>query len=298
MPRGHANPRSVSRLAVPGALMLCAIGAGAWACALADIPAAVWGRNPGAWLVGGLAAILVQRGGHGMIVLFPLLALVLLGSTFLGPEQSGVHRWLGLGPLSVNAAMLMLPAAVVALASLGGTARWPWLVALACMALLVAQPDRSQAIAFGAAGVWIALRGVRGRTFQAAIIVATVLLVAAALLRPDPLEPVPEVEGIFQLALAVSPPLAAIGLVSLMAFSMSPAWMMRAASPENLRAGEALSLYFLVAAVMPFMGAYPVPLVGVGVSPVLGGWLAIGALLAAGSPPRQAGGAPSPRPEV
>ena len=57
--------------------------------------------------------------------------------------------------------------------------------------------------------------------------------------------------------------------------------MMREDAPANRLMGQALSVYFLVAAVMPFVGAYPVPLVGVGVGPVLGSWLAIGAFSAA-----------------
>jgi hypothetical protein len=39
-----------------------------------------------------------------------------------------------------------------------------------------------------------------------------------------------------------------------------------------------LSLYFLISAAMPFVGAYPVPLVGIGMSPILGAWLATGVL--------------------
>ena len=105
-------------------------------------------------------------------------------------------------------------------------------------------------------------------------------------MRPDPLNPVPEVEGILQLAFAVSPALAGGGLISLLAFSASPAWMMWG-NPKSRLTGEALSLYLFVAAVMSFMGAYPVPLVGVGVSSVLGSWLAIGALLAASSLPQK-----------
>jgi hypothetical protein len=52
----------------------------------------------------------------------------------------------------------------------------------------------------------------------------------------------------------------------------------REGSPDARIAGGALSLYFLICAFMPFVGAFPVPLVGVGLSPVLGAWVALGAL--------------------
>src|SRR5690606_33025914 len=44
------------------------------------------------------------------------------------------------------------------------------------------------------------------------------------------------------------------------------------------RAGEALTIYFLICTAMPFAGAYPVPLVGMGMSSILGAWLAVGLL--------------------
>ena len=222
-----------------------------------------------------------MRAGPRLLAgLLPLAALVLAG-TFLGPDQSGVHRWLSLGPLSINAAMLMLPSALIPLALFGGKSLWPWLTALACMALLSAQPDRSQAFAFGAALIWIVFRIARRQSAQIAVLVSTALLVAGAFILPDPLKPVPEVEGIFQLAYGVSPALAGGALISLLGFSATPAWMGRRSAPATRLMGEALSVYFLVAAFMPFIGAYPVPLVGVGVSPVFGSWLAIGAFSAA-----------------
>lgn len=211
----------------------------------------------------------------------------MLASAFLGPDQSGVHRWLGVGPLSVNVAMLMLPAATVSLALFGSRFRWPWLVAMACIALLVMQPDRSQATAFGVAVAWLAVRLIRPHKAQIALIAATATMVVFAYMRPDPLKPVPEVEGIFQLAFAVSPVLAGVGLVSLFAFSATPAWIMRNDAPSNRMIGEALCLYFIVSALMPFVGAYPVPLMGVGLSPILGSWLAMSALVAASSLPEK-----------
>lgn len=88
-----------------------------------------------------------------------------------------------------------------------------------------------------------------------------VLAASFAWTRPDPLQSVPEVEGIIGLALTVSPLLAMFCIAS-------------------LAAAIALFTCFLVCALMPLLGAFPVPLVGMGMSPILGYWLGIGTLIA------------------
>ena len=98
-------------------------------------------------------------------------------------------------------------------------------------------------------------------------------LAAASWLRPDPLEAIPEVEGIVGLAYAVSPVLALLAVVVLVATLLAPA-------------------YFLTAAATTLFGAFPMPLLGVGMSPILGFWLGVGLLAA--TLRQSPGGAASP----
>jgi hypothetical protein len=188
------------------------------------------------------------------------------------------------GPLYINMAMLVAPAAVVTLAV--RPARWSWLLAAACLVILVAQPDGSQATAFGGALIWIGVRAAPRGWMKLAAVTGTLALVAAAWLRPAPLQPVPEVEGILQLAYALSPVLAALALAALLLFAAAPGVLTRGAPRDAALAGVALGLYLLLAALTPFLGAYPVPLVGVGLSPVLGAWIGVGALAAVLRAPR------------
>ena len=265
-------------LFLSGALMLSAVGTGALVCAINDVPPALWSRNLAAWLIGLLAAGLLQTQGSRWLSIWIPLAALLLAGTFLGPGQSGVHRWFAVGPLSVNAAMLLLPVAVVSLSALEKISPWVWVITLIAMALLVAQPDRSQASAFGIALVWTALTGSGSLPGKLALVLSTVLMIAASWLRADPLEPVPAVEGILQLALASSPMLASVVVASLLGVVLLPVWASWGVSTAYRRVGVALTLYFLVTVIMSVIGAYPVPLVGLGVSPIVGAWLAIGAL--------------------
>ena len=120
-------------------------------------PPTLWGRNAIVWLIGALIGLALARQNPARlttaILLLTPLALLL---SLWNPGQSGVHRWLSLGPLNWNVALLYL------------------------------QPDASQATAFALA---ICLH-------QPLAIPFAVL----AWTRPDPLLPVPEVEGIIALA--------------------------------------------------------------------------------------------------
>ena len=99
----------------------------------------------------------------------------------------------------------------------------------------------------------------------------------------------PEVEEILALAYSMSPWLAVLALASLLACSLAPALLVRGGSADARIAGAGLSLYLFVCALMPFIGAFPVPLTGVGISPVVGAWLGVAslaALLRKGEPAR------------
>ncbi|MCR5876464.1 hypothetical protein LRS10_21345 [Phenylobacterium sp. J426] len=273
--------REAQRLSLAFGLMsLAAVAAGAWICARHDVPASVWGRNLAAWLGGGLVALAIARWAGARFLAGVLVASVAgLVATFASAGQLGVHRWVGLGPLTVNVAMLLAPAALVSVAVMRQRL-WPWLAALAGLGLLVLQPDASQATAFAAALIALALRRGEGAPRRRAFAALSAALAAVAWLRPDPLEPVPEVEQILQLAYAVAPTAAGFALVALLAAAAAPGVLARNGGADAQAAGFALSVYLLLTALMPFLGAFPTPLVGVGLSPVLGWWLGLGALAA------------------
>lgn len=258
-------------------LSLAAVAAGCAVAAAHGVPAGSWARNLVAWGVGGGAAWLAVR-RMSRLSGFLVIAPAALAATLLNPGQQGVHRWIDVGPLHVNAAAVFLPAAVVALASLAGQ-RWSWVAAAGMLGLLVLQPDASQAAALGA-GMIVVLASLRvPAPVRAGGVAATVLAVAAACIRADPLVPVPQVEGIIALAWAWSP-VAAVGAGALLAAAaLHPLRLVGRGRPFT--PALALAACCAVQALAPAFGAFPVPLVGVGMSPVLGFWLGAGALAAA-----------------
>lgn len=265
--------RSPRPLLMFGAASFAAVVTGAVVCAVSGVPAGSWGRNLAAWAVGAVLAACIARfakPGYGTLALWA--APVGLLATLISPDQEGVHRWIDLGPLHVNVAMLLLPGAVVALAA-SAEKRLSWAAFLLSLAVLVAQPDASQATTLALVGVLIALFETKQRLIRWGVPVIAAGLAAVAWLRPDPLQPVDEVEGIIGLAFSVSPLLAGAGVLSLGAASAAPVLNRRLP-------GVALGLCFLLWAVMPLFGAYPVPFVGIGMSPIVGGWLGVGLLAA------------------
>jgi hypothetical protein len=266
-------------------LSLAAVGAGCAIAAAHGVSTGSWARNLAAWGVGGVAAWAVAAWTRRLSA-FMLIAPAALAATLLNPGQEGVHRWIDVGPVHTNAAAMLLPAAVVALAALADR-RWSWVAAAGMLGLLVLQPDASQAAALGA-GMIVVLASLRAPALvRAGGAAAVVLAVAAACLRPDPLAPVPEVEGIIALAWTWSPVAAAIAMTLLAATALFP--LRLAGRSRPFTPALALAACCAVQALAPAFGAFPVPLMGVGMSPILGFWLGAGALAAMHRPtPRHA----------
>lgn len=266
-------------LLVYGVVSLAAVALGAWVSAAHGVPAGSWIRNLAAWAVGGLAAAVMAAGlrpGAFKVALW--LAPVGLAATLVSADQQGVHRWIDLGPLHVNMAMLLLPTAIVALAALATERLRAWIAAFLCLAVLDLQPDASQATTLAAAIALVAAMAPGRPGLRVAVAMAAAGLAAVAWLRPDPLQPVAEVEAALGLALSLSPLAAALAATLLVAIAATPAVTTQRDQPAARRAGAALGLCFLMWAAMPFAGAFPVPFLGIGMSAILGGWLGVGLL--------------------
>lgn len=232
-----------------------------------DVPTAHWALNVAAALLGvSIAAFAGLRRARakalgGAVGWGALLVVVaLLGATLPTRGIEGVHRWLPLGPVQVHAGALLLPPLLVVLVE----SAWTTAVvgAFAVLVVLVLQPDAAQAAAFCAA--WIGIVAARREKGAAAVIAVSVVLAGACLLRPDPLEPVPHVEGIVGMAAAQGPTLAVAALVSLAVLPLAHALLL-----ERL-VGLTLATYTVGLLVAAWLGHHPVPVLGYGVSPILG----------------------------
>ncbi len=260
-----------------------AVAFGSIGLALSGVPFGYWVRTPLAYGVGLLMGIGLMAVGRtrGLAMGAVGLAIVALAGTLLSTDQSGVHRWIDLGGLHVNVAALLLPLAIVALVdiALPGPILLALIVAIA--ALLVAQPDASQATAFAVAGViLLARRRDLSPGMKLIAMVGLAALAVLAWLRPDPVRPVPEVEGIFGVLASQSVLLAGAAALALAATSLMPLCGRSRAGIDGRQFGAPLAGYFVTVAIMPGLGAFPVPLVGLGMSFPIGYWLGMAFLYA------------------
>ena len=257
-----------------GLFMLVPITLGGLAMHASGVGTARIAQNFIAWAIGAAAAFAIGRfrfAERTNIIILCVL-LVTIAATLLEAGQEDVHRWIRLGPLYVNAAATVLPSIIVLLCRT--RTNWAAGSAIFVFVLLFIQPDRSQMIGFAAAMVALAYH--RHRRFMgiSAAFAATATLLTA--MRPDPLQGVPEVEGIIGLGFATAPVLGIAMLISLVLLCVLPAAL--AVRTSFATAGIALSVYLQGITLATAIGEFPVPFVGLGMSFPIGLWLAIGLL--------------------
>ncbi|MCP9222889.1 hypothetical protein MKP08_09035 [Erythrobacter sp. LQ02-29] len=228
-----------------------------------------------------LAAALWLRPPHGAMMrrgLFAFLLLLLFLPLASGPHLDGISRWLPLGPVTLHAGGLALPALLVLM-----TRERLLLLVGAPLALLAAilQPDAALALSLA---LGVGAIGMVGRETSLALFGVAGIVAAVVLRLSDTLEPQMFVEHVFATAAAQSLVwvlvLAAAAIVGLVALLTAPV--------EKLpRLALAASFGGLVLASL--IGPYPTALIGYGAAPILGYGLALGLL-------GQTRSAPSARP--
>ena len=252
---------------------------------MSDVPAAQWGQNLAAWVVGTLLCLFLWRtrsspGRQRWFDFAAVLTLAALAATLLAPGVEGVHRWVPLGPVRLHAAAVLLPLLLVALQGLAQARGW-WIataVAAGVALVLLLQPDAAQATAF-AAGSLVLLLSLAGRDpLRLACILVLPVLAGLAWLRRDPLAPVPHAEGIVGLAAGLGAGWAAAAVVSLL---LLPLPFFLAGRGAGKHAGLALGTYVAITVLAAFVWNFPVPVMGYGVSPIIGYLAGLGILMRA-----------------
>lgn len=239
---------------------------------IADVSQKIWLMHAvwilTAWLIA-LAGKFLDRRTDGRMLATVILALTLPGLAvpLLG-DSSGPERWLALGPLNLYMAPLLLPAFLAACSVCLRHQRdnLAFTALIGASILLALQPDASQALALLAGTVILFWRDRADGLKSTLTVTVMALLTAWAISRPDPLEPVAYVEGVFSLALghSVFAGLAVIAsagvlLVSLALYSRrGPAWL------------AALAAYYAILFACSVAGLTPAPLIGYGAGPLLG----------------------------
>jgi hypothetical protein len=195
-------------------------------------------------------------------------ALLAIALTFCASGDDGVHRWLTLGHLRLNAAMAVTPLVIYGV--FAGTERNRLVLCFGYFAVCFMQPDASQATAFFFAVLPILL--LRSNWNRRTKILALAVLTAAAgatWLRSDPLDPIPQVELILHLmgAQGIGGILSAVVAVSCLLIPLAMMVLRLGPDPRWILATGFLFYEAASIGVTEF-GSFPVPLIGAGAAPV------------------------------
>ena len=205
------------------------------------------------------------------------VSVALLATALFGHEVEGIRRWWSIGPVSVNVALLALPALAVAYArrpaSAGDRIATTAAMALAALALAL-QPNRGSAFALLLVTLVVGLWRRHASDWIVLVIAATAF--AATVSRADPLDGVRFVEGVLAEGWRASPgwgpALAAASAALLLPLTALP----------RLPADARLAIVAFSAAIgglvaASIIGQYPTPVVGAGLSAIVG--YALGVLM-------------------
>lgn len=286
------RPPIPTRLLDP-ALLLCALALPAlalsfWLLHAAHAPSAAFLQQALAIAVG-ITLLLLLRRCHLAPSSTPWLVLGLAVSLWLpivlSSEPYGPARWLSLAGLRLYFAPVVLPLMIFLLSAPLAIPALLHLGVVATTALaLTLQPDAAQLTAYSFAilaslfisrvSVISQVSGLR-RWFAPALLALLVPCLYVAWRIPDPLAPVPYVEGVFNIAAVASP----IALLAALAFAAMPvagfvwlAWAHRSSAAIRLATLPVAAYYAALFALAPLQ-ITPVPLLGYGAGPILGYFL-------------------------
>ena len=255
-----------------GVALACAVaatGLGLVYLAEAGAPTRLLTMNAAA-LVAGLVIVLpfarrdpMERPFVGVVAVAIGLALLLTAG--LGGEASGARRWVSVGSVALQPALIGLPLLVVgfarsrdALTALG--------VVLAAIALAW-QPDRAMAGAL-VAGVGAVALMKRDRMVLAVLVLALAGF-AVALARPDVVPATPYVDRVFRTAASTSA-LAGLAVWSGAILMLVPALLGLTLDRANRAIHAAAGASWLAILTAAVVGDYPTPLVAYGGSAIAG----------------------------
>lgn len=236
----------------------------------AHVSSAIWIQNIVFILTGTIVCAFVSRlhikFNYKIIV---LTSILFLGLTFIGPSMEGVHRWIRIPPFSLNIAAIVLPITIAALYRL--IEEKQIIISLTGMTaiafLLFLQPDASQLLAFSLPCIVLLLHSRISKIMTTGFSVGLLLLTLTSWIKLDSLQPVNYTEGILKLLYNTSSILYIIGIAALLWIPICFLILCQARS-RKICAG--MTMYYWMIILATFIGNFPVPFMGYGLSPILG----------------------------
>lgn len=239
----------------------------------------IWMQNIACLIIAGLISYFVvtnkfniRRSKYNNITI--LISVLFFILTFMNPGMNGVHRWVAIGIIKLNVSMIVLPIIIIALWKvLQIKELWfAIVITMAISVLLFIQPDASQLTGFAIPMMIMLCSKTNKKVLCSFIVGIFSILIILSWVFLDSLTAVAYVERIVSLLANMGLIWLTLGIISLVILPM-PFILF---SPKNLKLPSiCVGLYFIIILISTLFGNFPVPLMGYGISPIIGYFISI-----------------------
>lgn len=260
-------------------LTIPSIAIGALAMYQNHVPFAIWGQNIGCLVLMSVISLLMitrklnNTGNRYNQLLLPA-AIIALILTFANQGMEGVHRWISIGAVKLNVAMIVLPMILLELYQVlkirGLT--YAGVGAFIILLVLFFQPDASQLTGFAIPVMIMLSLNTRSKKIRLLIIGVSVLFIVLSWIRLDHLPPVNYVERILMMVADMGGIWLVLGIISL---AILPAPFILLPPKNAVSVSRYIGCYYIVILLSTLFGNFPVPLMGYGISPIVGYYLSL-----------------------
>ncbi|MGH4124370.1 MAG: cell division protein [Clostridium sp.] len=203
-----------------------------------------------------------------------IVAVILLFLTFISSGIEGVHRWVSVGPIKFYVAVIVLPIIIIELWKSLQIRDW-WFsatITIVISILLALQPDASTLTAFAIPMIILLWNKINNNIFRFCIVSLLSALIITSWVFLDGLQPVSYVENIVSLVANMGIIWLSLGVISLVLLPLPFIFF----SPKKYKLlSLSIGLYFIIILISALLGNFPVPLMGYGVSPIIGYFISI-----------------------
>ena len=260
-------------------LTIPSIAIGALAMYQNHVPFAIWGQNIGCLVLMSVISLLMitrklnNTGNRYNQLLLPA-AIIALILTFANQGMEGVHRWISIGAVKLNIAMIVLPMILLELYQVlkirGLT--YAGVGAFIILLVLFFQPDASQLTGFAIPVMIMLSLNTRSKKIRFLITGVSVLFIVLSWIRLDHLPPVNYVERILMMVADMGGIWLVLGIISL---AILPAPFILLPPKNAVSVSRYIGCYYIVILLSTLFGNFPVPLMGYGISPIVGYYLSL-----------------------
>jgi cell division protein FtsW (lipid II flippase) len=265
---------------LPLVVTLPSVVVGAIAMKFHDVPQMIFGQNVAclliAWLVSCFAVSIKHKTNkRNSLRVFMFISLIIYILTYIDGGIGGVHRWISIGPIRLYVSSILLPIFIIQLWTLFSVKSELLAIVITIIVsiMLFLQPDASQLTAFVVPMiVIIIISKVNSSVLRHIVTILLVTLVILSWIFLDSLPAVPYVEEIVKMASNMGMRWFILGIASL---AMLPLPFILLAPKSFKLLSRCVGLYFIIVIISTWFGNFPVPLMGFGVSPIIGYFAAI-----------------------